>query len=91
MSKPVEWSGSNKVLTPPKGTTEEQVSRMEIFTNNVICVSKWELSRETIEEVLKTGCLFISVISGSTQPPIFIGSHDEVRALAVDYGPVWKV
>lgn len=85
MSKPVEWDGSNKVLTPPKGTTEEH------FTNDVVCVSKWELSREAIEEVLKTGCLFVSVISGSTQPPIFIGSHDEVRALAVDYGPVWKI
>lgn len=91
MSKPVDWYGANKVLTPPKGTTEEQVSKLAIFTNGAVCVSRWQLSEEALKEVNETGCLFVSVYSGATQPPIFIGSHNEVREVAVDYGPVWKL
>ena len=90
MSQPIEFNGSNRILQPPKGYDKEQVTPMHIFTNGVICVSKWKLSEEALKEVLETGCLFVSLISGHTQPPIFIGSEEEVRAVTVDYGPVWK-
>lgn len=89
MSKPVDFKGSNKTLLPPKGYTKEQVIPMYIFTNNVACVSKWKLSEEALKEAVETGCLFISLLSGQTQPPIFIGSEEEVRAVVIDYGKVW--
>lgn len=90
MSSPVLWEGANKLLGPPKTYEEEQVQSMAVFTNGVICVSKWKLSDAAIKELNETGCLFISVISGESQPPIFIGSEQECKALAVDYGKVWK-
>lgn len=90
MSKPVLWEGSNKLLSPPKNYEEEQVCSMAVFTNGVVCVSKWQLSEEAIKYLNETGCIFISVISGQTQPPIFIGSEEECKAIAVDYGKVWK-
>ena len=90
VSKPILWEGANKLLGPPKNYEEEQVQAMAVFTNGIICVSKWKLSEEAIKELNETGCLFISVISGETQPPIFIGSEAECKALAVDYGKVWK-
>lgn len=91
MSKPIDWYGKNKILKAPKGTTEEQVQDLHVFNNGVVSVSRWQLSEKALNEVLKTGCIFVSCLSGNTQPPIFIGSHDEVREVAVDYGPVWKL
>lgn len=91
MSYPVDWFGANKTLVAPKGTTEEQVCDMRIFTNGSICVSRWKLSEEAIKEVIETGCLFVTLMSGYTQPPVFVGSHDEAREIAVDYGHVWKL
>jgi hypothetical protein len=90
MSKPVDWHGTNKNLKAPKYTTSEQVQDLPIFSNGVVCVSRWQLSPEAIKEVTETGCIFLSCYSGQTQPPVFIGSHDETRAVAVDYGTVWK-
>ena len=90
MSHPVDWYGANKTLVAPKGITGEQVCDLRVFTNGVVCVSRWQLSYEALEEINKTGCIFVSLFTGSTQPPIFVGSHDEVREIAVDYGPVWK-
>lgn len=90
MSKPIDWEGANKTLNPPKGYEQEQVISMRIFSNGVVCVSKWKLSQQAIDEINNTGCLFVSLISGNTQPPVFIGSEEECKALAVDYGAVWK-
>ena len=91
MSKPVDWHGANKTLVAPKDTTSEQVQDMRVFSNGVVCISRWQLSNEALKEVAKTGCIFISSYSGESQPPIFVGSHDESREVAIDYGPVWKI
>ena len=91
MSKPVDWYGANKTLKAPADTTKEQVQDLRIFSNGVVCVSRWQLSEIALKEVIETGCIFVSSYSGATQPPIFVGSHDEVREVAVDYGPVWKL
>lgn len=90
MSVPILWEGANRLLGPPKTYEEEQVTSMAVFTNGIVCVSKWKLSKEAKKYFDETGCLFISVISGETQPPIFIGSEQECKALTVDYGKVWK-
>jgi hypothetical protein len=91
MSKPVDWYGANKILKSPKGVTEEQVQDLHVFNNGVVSVSRWQLSSDAMAEVMRSGCIFVSCFSGQTQPPIFVGSHDEVREAAVDYGPVWKL
>jgi len=92
MSYPVHWHGTNKILKSPEGVTAEQVQNLSIFSNGVVCVSRWQLSSEALEEEIETGGLvFISCFSGQTQPPIFVGSEEEVRQVAVDYGPVWKL
>lgn len=91
MSHPTQWYGANKILKAPKGVTEEQVQDLHVFNNGVVSVSRWELSNEAITEIIESGCIFISCFSGQTQPPIFVGSEKEVREVAVDYGPVWKL
>jgi hypothetical protein len=91
MSYPVDWIGANKVLNPPEDTTVEQISKLAVYSNGTVCVSCWQLSEEALKEIINTGCIFVSVIAGPSQPPIFVGSHNEVREVCIDYGPVWKL
>lgn len=91
MSQPIKWKGANKILVAPQDTTKEQVQDLHVFSNGNVCVSKWKLSEEAIKEIIDTGCIFLSVYSGSSQPPVFLGSEAESHGVAVDYGPVWKL
>jgi hypothetical protein len=40
--------------------------------------------------VNRTGCVFLSVLSGRTFYPVYLGSEESVRRLVADYGPVWN-
>jgi hypothetical protein len=89
MGSPVQWPGANRILAPPKGMDETQCSNLAVFSNGVTCVSCWELSEEELDEIIRSRCVFLSVFSGGTQPPVFVGSEDEVRRMIADYG-AWK-
>lgn len=88
MAQAVDFQGSNMVLHAPAGS--ENVSDLRTFTNGMCSVSCWQLSPEEIAEVAKTGRVFLSVFSGRSQPPVFVGGEEEVRALVVDFGGVWR-
>lgn len=87
MGHPVEFKGSNGVLGAPRGA--ENVDALPVFRNGVCCVSCWQLSPAEVEEVARTGRVFISVFAGRTQPPVFAGGEEETRELIADYG-AWK-
>lgn len=87
MSQPVEFEGHNIVLAPPPGS--ENVGSLPIFRNGVCCVSCWQLTETELADVVRTGRIFLSIFSGATQPPVYVGSEDTVREVCADYG-VWK-
>jgi len=87
MGTPVEFDGQNFVLQPPRGA--ENIRPLPIFRNGKCCVSCWELSDEEIAEIMKSRRVYLSVVLGDTQPPVFVGSEDQVRRFVADYG-VWK-
>lgn len=89
MAFAVEFPGSNHYLGAPPGA--ENVEGMHTFTNGNCSVSCWELSDEEIEEIVRTRRVFISILSGRTQPPVFIGSESVMRGFLVDYGGTWRV
>ncbi|RBO89291.1 hypothetical protein DFR47_11619 [Pseudochrobactrum asaccharolyticum] len=74
-------------LLPPQGA--ENVDVLHTYTNGSCSVFCLELSSDELAEVLRTGCVFLTVLSGQTQPPVFIGSETTVRSVVVDYGGVW--
>lgn len=83
------WAGVSTVLGPPKGMDETQVSRLPVFSNGVDCVSCWQLSPEELDEVKRTGRVFLLVTGmGGTMPPVYVGGEDAVRGLCADNG-VW--
>lgn len=87
MGHAVKFPGANSILTAPPGA--ENVSDLHTFKNGVSCVSCWQLSDDELAEVQRTGRVFLSVMSGRTQPPVFVGSESAVRELEADYG-VWR-
>ena len=89
MGHPVDWHGANRTLGPPSNKDETSISSMRVFTNGIACVSCWALSPSDLEEINRTGKIFVSSFSGHTQSPIFVGNEEDTRGLIADYG-VWK-
>jgi hypothetical protein len=87
MANAIDFAGSNRKLLPPQGA--ENVEALHTYTNGMCSVSCWELTQEELAEVIRTGRVFLTVLSGTTQPPVFVGSEDIMRSFVVDYGGVW--
>lgn len=87
MADPIDFCGANMRLMPPEGA--ENVSDLHTFTNGICSVSCWKLSPREVAEVNATGRVFIAIMSGRTQPPVFVGDEEAVRSVVVDYGGVW--
>jgi hypothetical protein len=89
MGEPVEFDGCNLRLLPPAGD-EDTVMAMYAFRNGRDTVSCWRLAESELEEVMRTGCVWLDVATGrSPPPPVYVGSGEAVRALAADVG-VWR-
>ncbi|GLV21961.1 hypothetical protein TomMM35A_18140 [Sphingobium sp. TomMM35A] len=90
MAYAVDFAGSNFTFKAPEG--RDDVSDLHTFRQrggpcNVSC---WQLTPDEIAEVNRTGRIFLSVMSGLTFFPVFVGSEARVRSVVVDYGPVWE-
>ena len=85
-----KFDGCNFTYNPPEGVSEEQCGKLHVFRNGACIVSAHELTDEELEEITRTRRVFHSVWSGDRLAPIFIGSETTVRAVVVDFGPVWK-
>lgn len=90
MAHPVKFNGMNDELDKPSSMDDLQCSSLPVYRNGVNCVSCWEFSDEEIQEIIKTKRVYISLWSGRTQPPIYIGSESDVRQIIADNG-VWKL
>ena len=73
MASPVHFPEVNAVLNKPANMTDEECSSLPIMrTENGECVSCCRLTDEEIAGVNATGCVFVGVLSGHTQPPIWV-------------------
>jgi len=76
--KPVKFKEHNLNLTAPPGMSEEECAPLPVFTDGQQCISCWELSAEEIEKVRRTGRIWLSVMSGNTQPPVWLSAQETV-------------
>lgn len=70
--KPIEFKEQSKVLGKPESMTDEECSSLPVYSDGAQCVSCWKLSDEEIKLISETGCMYVGVLSGSTQPPIWL-------------------
>ena len=90
MAYPVQFPGANFVFTAPAG--RDDIGDLFTFRqpNGPCNVSCWKLTPEELEEVTRTGCVFLSVMSGRMFFPVFVGSEQACRSVVVDSGKVWE-
>jgi hypothetical protein len=88
MATPEKFEGCNRALTAPEGK-EDSVQTLHVYNNGVHSVSKWRFTVSELREIERTGCIYVSVMHGKSQPPIFVGSEQAIRDQIADIG-VWK-
>lgn len=76
MSKPVNFREANIILGPPKGG-EDTVQPLPVRRLDGTLVSCWRLSPRELAEVQRTGCVWLAVFSGITQPPVYVAAFKE--------------
>lgn len=71
---PITFNESNFVFTKPIGMTDEQCSDLPVFRGYTdegqpVIISCWKFSKEDLDEIAITGCIYLS-ISGASMPPV---------------------
>lgn len=87
MAQGIPFPGANKVFTAPKGRAD--ISDLHVFANGKAIVSAHFLSEAELVEIVRTRTVFLSVLSGNSLYPVFVGSEETVRRVVADYGAVW--
>lgn len=76
MGTPTNFAEANLVLGPPMGC-EDSVAPMAVRRLDGNLVSCWELSPEEIDEIARTGRVWLSVWGHQTQPPVLVTAFKE--------------
>ena len=70
--KPKDFEHSNKTLTAPEGMSEEECKNLRVYTDGHQCISCWELSDDEIQHIVHNKKVWLGVLTGETQPPVFL-------------------
>ncbi|WP_430254320.1 hypothetical protein [Neorhizobium sp. DAR64872/K0K18] len=89
MGQPIDFEGSNLVMRAPEGA--ENVQNMHVYRTRHSCVSCWTVTPDELAEITMTGRIFLSVLAGGQQPPVYVGSESTCREVMIDFGPVWPM
>lgn len=71
--KPIKFKQANKQLFKPDSMTDKECSSLWVYTNGTQCVSCWKLSLKDRIKALIFGKVWLVVLSGYTQPPVWLG------------------
>lgn len=78
--KPVKFKEQNRCLAKPKSMTEEECQDLYVYTDEKVCVSCWKLSFIERLKALIFGKVWLGVLSGGTQPPVWLDCTSTVFA-----------
>ena len=70
--KPIKFAEANKNLLKPQNMTDEECSSLWVFTDGKQCISCWKLSFKRRLSALIHGKVWLSVLSGQTQLPVWV-------------------
>ncbi len=69
---PTNFKEANRTLNKPESMTDEECSSLRVFTDGRQCISCWRMTWKERLEALLFGRLWLSVLSGRTQPPVWV-------------------
>lgn len=70
--KPIKFDEANKNLLKPPNMTDEECSSLWVYTNGTQCISCWKMNWKKRLSALLFGKVWLSVLSGQTQPPVWV-------------------
>lgn len=76
--KPIKFEESNKTLLKPSSMTDEECSSLPVFTDGRQCISCWRLTWMERLSALLFGRVWLCVLSGHTQPPVWLACKKTV-------------
>ncbi len=78
--KPIDFPQSTKVLQKPGTMPDTDCKPLPIWSDGKECVSCWRPTLKERVRILVSGKVWLSVVSGRTQPPVYLtGEHFFVR------------
>lgn len=76
--KPIKFNQVNKNLFKPESMTDEECSPLWVYNDGLQCVSCWRLTWKERIEALLFGRVWLGVLSGKTQPPVWLSCRKSV-------------
>lgn len=73
--KPIDFEQSTKVLQKPGTLTDSQCGALPVWCDGKQCVSCWKPSIKERINILFGGNVWLGVMSGKTQPPVFVAGE----------------
>jgi hypothetical protein len=75
---PKHFKESNSVLAKPDALTDSECESLSVFTNGRECISLWKPSLKERISILFFGNVWLSIHSGTTQPPVWIDAKKTI-------------
>lgn len=70
--KPIDFPQSTKVLQRPGTMSESECQSLPVWNDGKQCVSCWKPTIKERIKILFGGNVWLGVLSGKTQPPVFV-------------------
>ena len=75
---PIKFPEANKNLLKPQSMTDEECGSLWVYTDGRQCISCWRLSFIQRLKALFFGRIWLGVLSGYTQPPVWLDCEKTV-------------
>lgn len=70
--KPIKFKEANKNLLKPQSMTDDECSGLWVYTDGEQCISCWKMNWKQRIMALLFGRVWLSVLSGQTQPHVWV-------------------
>lgn len=70
--KPIKFPEANRNLLKPESMADNECGSLWVYTDGVECFSCWKLGWRERLNILLYGKVWLSVLSGHTQPPVAV-------------------
>ena len=74
----IKFKEANKNLLKPESMTDEECGSLWVYTDGRECISCWRLTWKERIKALLFGKVWLSVLSGHTQPPVWLACDNTV-------------
>lgn len=75
---PTKFKQCNCILGPPEGISEDLVSSMFVLKTEKQVLSCWKITKEELEEVQKTGRIWLHIVAPEA-PPVFLSGFSPFK------------